>query len=635
MILGEGVSEEEAREKRYAFLYHVANKYQGEICTAHHLDDLLESVVINLIRGTFWRGLAPFGNSKIRRPLVDLKINKTDILRYAGENHLCFRQDPTNYQDDYLRNRVRESLKSLKKEKKVAVLELAEKQKILREEIEKNLVNLLEIILLKNSQGEIFFGRDYFNLSENFRNVYGNTLFNLRWNHLFNDKIFSNLSLIFSDYYYGFNFDYVGFEWTSGIKNLNFKYDFKHYLTDKIKLSYGLQGLYYTFSPGKLEPTSSTSTIRQKILDNKYAFENGFYIDAEQSITSSLNISYGLRLSTFYHLGKRNVNTYANDEAVVFNKQRQIYQKGTPNGVKYYGSGKIIDVYSNLEPRFTISYALNDNKSIKGSYARTSQYLHLISNTASPTPLDVWAPSDKYLKPQISDQFAIGYATNFVRDKYSFEVEAYYKEVKNRLDYIDGADLIANEAIEQVLLNGQSRAYGLEFLLRKNTGKLTGWIAYTLSKSQQQTAGRTNEEIGINNGDWYNTPYDKPHDISVTATYSFSPKWTFGAVFNLQTGLPANYPVARYNYMGMTIPNYSKRNEYRLPLYHRLDVSATYTPQNNKRWKSEWTFGIYNVYNHKNAVSVSFRENADTHKNEAVKLSIFGIVPSVTYNFSF
>lgn len=480
-----------------------------------------------------------------------------------------------------------------------------------------------------------YFGRDYFNLNENFRNVYGNTLFNLRWNHLFNDKIFSNLSLIFSDYYYGFNFDYVGFEWTSGIKNLNFKYDFKHYLTDKIKLSYGLQGLYYTFSPGKLEPTSSTSTIRQKILDNKYAFENGFYIDAEQSITSSLNISYGLRLSTFYHLGKRNVNTYANDEAVVFNKQRQIYQKGTPNGVKYYGSGKIIDVYSNLEPRFTISYALNDNKSIKGSYARTSQYLHLISNTASPTPLDVWAPSDKYLKPQISDQFAIGYATNFVRDKYSFEVEAYYKEVKNRLDYIDGADLIANEAIEQVLLNGQSRAYGLEFLLRKNTGKLTGWIAYTLSKSQQQTAGRTNEEIGINNGDWYNTPYDKPHDISVTATYSLSPKWTFGAVFNLQTGLPANYPVARYNYMGMTIPNYSKRNEYRLPLYHRLDVSATYTPQNNKRWKSEWTFGIYNVYNHKNAVSVSFRENADTHKNEAVKLSIFGIVPSVTYNFSF
>ncbi len=164
--LGEGVSEEEAREKRYAFLYHVANKYQGEICTAHHLDDLLESVVINLIRGTFWRGLAPFGNSKIRRPLVDLKMNKTDILRYAGENHLCFRQDPTNYQDDYLRNRVRESLKSLGKEKKMAVLGLTEKQKILREEIEKNLENLLETILMRNSQGEIFFRRDCFQTEE-------------------------------------------------------------------------------------------------------------------------------------------------------------------------------------------------------------------------------------------------------------------------------------------------------------------------------------------------------------------------------------------------------------------------------------------------------------------------------------
>lgn len=480
-----------------------------------------------------------------------------------------------------------------------------------------------------------YFGRDFFDLSENLRNVYGNTLFNLRWNHLFNDKLFSNLSVIYSNYYYGFNFDYLGFDWTSGIKNLNIKYDFKHYLTDKIKLSYGLQGLYYTFSPGKLSPNSATSTIKERILDNKYAFENAFYIDAEQSITSSLNISYGLRFSTFYHLGKRNVNYYNNDEAVVFNSQRQIYQKGTPTEVKYYGSGKIIDVYSNFEPRFTLSYALNDHQSFKGSYARTSQYLHLISNTSSPTPLDVWAPSDKYIKPQLADQFAIGYATNFAHDKYSLEVETYYKKVKNRLDYIDGADLIGNEAIEQVLLNGQSRAYGLEFLLRKNTGKFTGWIAYTLSKSEQQTPGRTDIETGINNGNWYSTTYDKPHDISVTATYALSPKWTFGAVFNLQTGLPANFPVARYNYMGMIIPNYSKRNEYRLPTYHRLDLSATYTPQNNKKWKSEWTFGIYNVYNRKNAVSISFRENTDTYKNEAVKLSIFGIIPSVTYNFSF
>ena len=327
---------------------------------------------------------------------------------------------------------------------------------------------------------------------------------------------------------------------------------------------------------------------------------------------------------------------YKDDNPVVFNTSRQIYQKATPIGTKYYGSNRIINLYSNFEPRFTMSYAFNDNKSIKASYARTAQYVHLISNTASPSPLNVWAPSDEFIKPQLADQVALGYASNFSDDKYSIEVETYYKKVQNRLDYIDGANLIANEAIEQVLLTGENRAYGLELLLRKNTGKLTGWIAYTLSKSEMQTKGRTSEEIGINYGDWYSAPYDKPHDVSITATYELSAKWTFGAVFNFQSGLPTNYPVGRYNYLGMSVPDYSKRNEYRLPAYHRLDLSATYTPQRpNKRWKSEWVFGIYNVYNRKNAVSVSFRENLDTHKNEAVKLSIFGIIPSVTYNFSF
>ena len=250
--------------------------------------------------------------------------------------------------------------------------------------------------------------------------------------------------------------------------------------------------------------------------------------------------------------------------------------------------------------------------------------------------MNVWTPSDEFIKPQIADQVALGYASNVFDDKYSIEVETYYKKVQNRLDYINGANLIANEAIERVLLSGENRAYGLEVLLRKNTGRLTGWIAYTLSKSEMQTKGRTPEEIGINYGDWYNAPYDKPHDLSITATYELSPKWTFGAIFNLQSGLPANYPVGRYSYLGQTVPDYSKRNEYRLPTYHRLDLSATYTPQRaNKRWKSEWVFGVYNVYNRKNAVSVSFRENEDTHRNEAVKLSIFGIIPSVTYNFSF
>ncbi len=482
-----------------------------------------------------------------------------------------------------------------------------------------------------------YFGRDFFGLNNILQNVYGNALFNLRWNHLFNDKLFSNLSLIYSDYYYGFKMNIVDFQWDSGIKNFNLKYDFKHYLSEKIKLSYGLQGIYYAFNPGKLYPTTPESVIKERTLDNKYALETGFYADVEQSITPSLNISYGLRLSSFYHLGKRAINVYENDQAVVFNPNTQTYHKGTPIGTKNFESGKIIDLYSNLEPRFTLSYALNDNKSIKASYARTAQYLHLISNTSSPTPLDVWTPSDSFLKPQKADQYAVGFASNFAEDKYSFETEVYYKQGKNRLDYIDGADLIANEAIEQVLLSGETRAYGLEILLRKNTGKLTGWIAYTLSKSEQKTVGRNEQETGINYGEWYSTPYDKPHDLSVTATYAISPRWTLGAVFTLQTGLPANFPKGKYEYFGQIVPSYGKRNEYRLPTYHRFDISATYTPERkeNRRWKGEWVFGVYNLYNRKNASSIFFRKNNETQRNEAVKLSIFGIVPSVTYNFVF
>ncbi|MBI1668966.1 TonB-dependent receptor [Capnocytophaga periodontitidis] len=482
-----------------------------------------------------------------------------------------------------------------------------------------------------------YFGRDNFVLTENLTNTYGNALVNLRWNHLFTDKLFSNLSAIYSNYDYKFDFSFIDMKWTSGIENFNLKYDFKNYISEKFKLTYGVQGLYYIFKPGKIVPKTSASTIKERILEHRYAAEMGFYADVEQKLAEALTVSYGLRFSNFYSLGKRTVNVYPNDNPVGYNANRQVYYQGTAIGTKYYGSNRIIDLYSNFEPRFTMSYAFSDTKSVKASYARTAQYVHLISNTASPSPLNVWAPSDEFIKPQIADQVALGYASNVFDDKYSIEVETYYKKVQNRLDYINGANLIANEAIERVLLSGENRAYGLEVLLRKNTGRLTGWIAYTLSKSEMQTKGRTPEEIGINYGDWYNAPYDKPHDLSITATYELSPKWTFGAIFNLQSGLPANYPVGRYSYLGQTVPDYSKRNEYRLPTYHRLDLSATYTPQSDraKRWKSEWVFGVYNVYNRKNAVSVSFRENEDTHKNEAVKLSIFGIIPSITYNFSF
>ena len=482
-----------------------------------------------------------------------------------------------------------------------------------------------------------YFGRDVFSLNKSFTNIYGNSTLNLRWNHLFSEKLFSNLSLIYSDYYYGLDLDFVGFKWDSGIRNYNIKYDFKHYISDKFKLNYGLNGIYYEFNPGTIKPSDPESGINPDQLDKKYAFEPSFYIDAENQLSKKITIAYGLRYSLFYRLGESTVNLYENNNAVVFNSDLQIYEKGTPTSTQYYGKNKVIKSFNNLEPRFSASYQLNDDQAIKASYNRMAQYLQLISNTSSPTPLDVWMPSDTYIKPQIADQVALGYFRNIKNGAYSLEVETYYKEIQNRLDYIDGADLIANNAIEQVILNGQMRAYGLELMFKKNEGKFNGWISYTLSKSEQQTPGRTPDESGINNGQWYSSAYDKTHNLAITSAYNLNEKWSFGANFALQSGQPVTYPNGQYEYLGITVPSYGLRNENRLPAYHHLDVSATLTPRKNRdrNWKGEWVFSIYNLYNRKNAASINFRQNVDTGQNEAVKVSIFGVVPAVSYNFKF
>jgi hypothetical protein len=482
-----------------------------------------------------------------------------------------------------------------------------------------------------------YFGRDVFSLSNSFVNTYGNSTLNLRWNHLYSDRLFSNLSLIYSDYYYGLDLDLVGFLWKSGIQNYHIKYDFKHYLTDKVKLNYGLSSVYYNFNPGTIEPSNATSGINYKQLEKKYALEPALYLEAEQQLGQSLTLSYGMRYSMFYRMGSSTVNWYTNNQAVVFNPELQIYEKGKPIGSTYYGSGKVITSFNNLESRFSASYELNSNQSLKASYNRMVQYLQLISNTASPTPLDVWTPSDRYIKPQLVDQVALGFFQNFKDDNYSLEVETYYKKTKNRIDYIDGADLIANEALEQIILNGEMRSYGLELLVRKNSGKWNGWISYTLSKSEQRTPGRTPQETGINGGQWYRSGYDKTHNLSVTSSYLLNRKWTFGANFVLQSGQPVTYPNGQYEYQGITIPSYGLRNQDRLPTYHHLDISATYTPKPAKKkgWQSEWVFSIYNLYGRKNAASISFRQNETTGSNEAVRLSIFGMIPSFSYNFKF
>ncbi len=482
-----------------------------------------------------------------------------------------------------------------------------------------------------------YFGKDVFELDNFFSNSYGNNTFNLRWNHLFNDRLFSNLSLIYSKYNYDLNFNTLKFEWISDIIDLNLKYDFKYTFNSKYKLNFGINFNKYNFNPGELSKTSENSSLNETKLDKKYAYEPAIYAELEHQLTDKLNLRYGARFSSFYRVGAQKMALYQDDLPVIYNADIDIYQRGTKIGEKSYGKNETIASFSGLEPRASLAYQLNDDSSIKASYQLINQYIHLISNTNSPTPLDVWTPSGKYIDPQKSNQYAIGYFRNIKDNNYTLEVESYYKTVDNRLDYIDGSELIANNNLETELLSGESRAYGLEILLRKNKGKFTGWLSYTLSKSEQKVEGRTPEEVGINNGNWYNTPYDRTHDISLTGSYKLNKKWRFGANFVYQTGRPTNYPSGQYQFEDMLVPVFVERNAERLPAYHRLDISATLTPRKNKnrKWKSEWVFGVYNLYNRKNAASITFRENTDTFQNEAIKTSIFPIMPSVTYNFKF
>jgi hypothetical protein len=494
-----------------------------------------------------------------------------------------------------------------------------------------------------NDQNNLFlstyFGKDVFGISDDFVNKYGNSVINLRWNHLYSEKLFSNLSIIYSDYFYGLILDFVGFEWDSGITNFNLKYDFKHYINDKFKLSYGLSSIYSKFNPGKIVPNREDSGIIAEKLIDKYANEFATYIDTEHNINDKLRLQYGIRFSNFTRLGQDELNVYENNLPVVYDREFKKYRSADAIRTDSFERSAVISSFNNFEPRFSMSYILNDKTSIKASYNRMAQYLHLLSNTSSPTPLDVWTPSGKYIKPQLLDQFAIGYFKSLKDGSYSIETEAFYKDIQNRIDYINGANLVANNEIETVILNGKARAYGLEILLKKNEGKLKGWLAYTLSKSEQLTAGRTTNEPGINNGEWYNTPYDKTHDFSINVSYKLNKKWEFNSNFVFQTGQPTNYPVGQYEIQGLNVPIYNdnRRNADRLPAYHRLDISATLTPQKNlkRKWQGEWVFGIYNLYGRQNAASINFKQNRETLKNEAVQTSIFGMVPSVTYNFKF
>jgi len=482
-----------------------------------------------------------------------------------------------------------------------------------------------------------YFGRDVININDNFVNTFGTTFISTRWTHTFNENLYSNMSFIANDYLYNLNLDSVGFEFDSGVRNLNYKYSFNYLAGDEINLEFGIESFLHEFNPGNIRPNSETSGITSRQLTKNYANENALFFDVDHELTNKLSMRYGLRLSAFLRQGQRKINVYENDLPVVFNPSFGIYEQADPIETVSASRSEVLNSFINLEPRLAFTYALNDDHSIKIGYNRMVQNLHLITNSSSPTPLDVWTPSGQFIDPQILDQIAIGYFSNLSEDKFSIETELFYRKIDNTIDFIDGANLIANEFIERDILIGEGRAYGWEFLFKKNSGKLTGWIAYTLSRSEQRTPGRTADEPGINNGDWYLNNFDKTHDVSIIASYELDDRWEFNLNFIAQTGQPVNFPVGQYQFQDLTIPVFEGRNLNRLPTFHRLDLGVNHYPRKykDKSWSAYWNFSIYNAYNRMNANSIIFRQDQQTGDNEAVRLAIFGIVPALSYNIKF
>ncbi|MBP2616308.1 TonB-dependent receptor [Chryseobacterium jejuense] len=459
-----------------------------------------------------------------------------------------------------------------------------------------------------------YFGRDVLGLGDTFNTDWGNTTATLRWNSIINSKLFSNTSFIYSNYDYkiGLKNNESEFNLNSKIQDWNLKQDFTWFAGNKHSVRFGLQSIYHTLTPSSASGTIVNSFPR----NSRYSWENALYINDDFKATEKLTINYGLRLSLFSVLGGDTFNTYEN---------------GVLTGSQYLEKGKFGKTYTNLEPRITANYRINEVSSVKGGYSRNTQNLHLLSNSSSGNPTDQWIGSSYSVKPEIADQISMGYSRNFNNNNYELNAEIYYKSMQNQIDFKNGAQIGFSTAadVESELLFGKGRAYGLELIAKKKSGKLTGWISYTLSKTERKIDG-------INDNQWYNARMDKTHDLSVVATYQLNPRWTLSGLFLYSTGNAVTFPIGKYELNGQTIFQYNSRNADRMPAYHRMDISATYEPESNKRFRGSWTFGIYNLYGRENAYTITFEDNPNNPgTTRAMQTSLFRWVPNITYNFKF
>lgn len=464
-----------------------------------------------------------------------------------------------------------------------------------------------------------YFGQDVFQFKEMMRMDWGNATATARWNHLFTDKLFSNFTAIYSNFNYeiGTPGGKTAFSWKSNIEDLSLKADFSYFPNNRHTVKFGLSAIYHTFKPGIVKPQSTESVVKELILDKKYALENALYLSNEQEMSPRFSLTYGLRYSFFQNMGGRVQNYDAS---------------GQPTNVEEYGRTHIYKTQGGLEPRLAARFVLNESSSVKASYNRTMQYLHLASNATSASPFDIYVPSGKNIKPQSANQVALGYFRNFRRNTLEASAEVYYKDMQNQIDFRDNAELLLNNNIEGEILTGSGKAYGLELMVKKQTGRLTGWASYTLSHTERSIQG-------INNGDAYRVRQDKPHNLAVVMSYRLSERMTLGASQIYSSGNVVTMPSGAFRNGNIIVPIYTERNGYRLRDYHRLDLSLTLDAKKREgqQYESSWNFSIFNAYGRKNVFSVQLDQTEDTPSRIASKeISIIGsAIPAVTYNFKF
>ncbi|MBO6516266.1 MAG: TonB-dependent receptor [Bacteroidia bacterium] len=461
-----------------------------------------------------------------------------------------------------------------------------------------------------------YFGRDVMGFGENFGLNWGNSTFTLRWNHLFSKKLFSNTSLIYSNYDYQFSFgtgeNFMGT--TSIIEDINLQQDFSYYLNDHNTLKFGFNVISHNLEPGNVSAGANTG-ITTTDAEPKQAIEGALYAQNQMKLGQRLKLNYGLRYSFFNQTGPGSAYVFDND--------------GDLRDTKVFDGTQSMQYYGGLEPRLSVNYRLASNASVKLGYNRINQYLHLLTNATASSPTDLWVMSSNNVKPQIADQISLGYFRNFKNNMYETSAEVYYKDMQNVLDYRNGADPFLNDLYEGELVSGTGEAYGLELQIKKTKGKLTGWVGYTLSRTF-----RTIEEI--NNGEAFPARQDRIHDISVVALYKLTDKLTLSGNFVYYTGDAVTYPTGRYVVNNSIVPLYSERNSDRMPDYHRLDLGLTWDRKKTEKFESSWNVSLYNVYGRENAFSIDFRPTTDDPmKTEAVQTSLFRWVPSITYNFKF